>query len=34
METKVSDLEKLEELIYGYKHEQDVKKKHVAYIEI
>ncbi|MBR6301112.1 sigma-70 family RNA polymerase sigma factor [bacterium] len=34
METKVSDLEKLEELIYSYKHEQDVKKKHVEYLRL
>lgn len=32
MSTKISDLEKLEELIFNYKHEQDLKKKHVAYL--
>ena len=32
--TKVSDLEKLEELIYVYKKEADVKKKHVAYLNL
>ena len=34
MSTKLSDLEKLEELIYNYKHEADVKKKHVAYLSL
>ena len=34
MNTKISDLEKLEDLIYNYKHEDDVKKKHVAYLHL
>ena len=31
-DTKVSELEKLEELILDYKNETDVKKKHVVYL--
>ncbi len=34
METKISDLEKLEELIIEYRKEDDVKKKHVAYLNL
>jgi len=34
MNTKISDLEKLEDLIYAYKNESDVKKKHVAYLHL
>ena len=34
MNTKISDLEKLEELIQAYKKEKDVKKKHVAYLSL
>lgn len=34
MSTKISDLEKLEELIYKYKHEADTKKKHLAYLDL
>ena len=30
--TKVSELEKLEELIISYKKEEDMKKKHVTYL--
>lgn len=32
--TKISELEKLEELILEYKNESDVKKKHVAYLRL
>jgi RNA polymerase sigma factor (sigma-70 family) len=32
--TKVSELEKLEDLITEYKNESDVKKKHVAYLHL
>jgi RNA polymerase sigma factor (sigma-70 family) len=32
--TKISELEKLESLINEYKTEQDVKKKHVAYLHL
>jgi RNA polymerase sigma factor (sigma-70 family) len=32
--TKISELEKLENLINEYKSEQDVKKKHVAYLHL
>jgi RNA polymerase sigma-B factor len=32
--TKVSELEKLEELIYTYQNETDTKKKHVAYLDL
>ena len=34
METKISDLEKLEELIIEYKKEHDLKKKHVVYLSL
>lgn len=34
MRTKVSDLEKLEDLIFNYKHETDTKKKHVVYLNL
>lgn len=34
METKVSELEKLEILILDYRRENDVKKKHVAYLNL
>lgn len=34
METKVSDLEKLEELILGYRAEQDMKKKRILYLNL
>jgi len=34
MKTKISDLEKLEELINAYKNEQDVKKKHIVYLSL
>lgn len=32
--TKISELEKLEDLITEYKNESDVKKKHVAYLHL
>lgn len=32
--TKISDLEKLEELILSYKNENDIKKKHVIYLNL
>ncbi len=34
MDTKISELEKLEELITEYKKETDLKKKHVAYLSL
>lgn len=34
MNTRISDLEKLEDLIYAYKNESDIKKKHVAYLHL
>ena len=34
LETKVSELEKLEILILDYRRENDVKKKHVAYLNL
>lgn len=34
METKVSDLEKLEELITEYRKEKDMKRKHIAYLNL
>lgn len=34
METKVSELEKLEILILDYRRENDVKKKHIAYLNL
>jgi hypothetical protein len=33
-DTKISELEKLEDLIIEYKNESDVKKKHVAYLHL
>ena len=32
--TKISDLEKLEELIHSYNNETDMKKKHVVYLSL
>lgn len=34
METKLSDLEKLEDLILDYRKEKDTKKKHIAYLNL
>jgi len=34
METKISELEKLEEYIIGYKAEKDAKKKHILYLNL
>lgn len=34
METKLSDLEKLEDLILDYRNEKDKKKKHIAYLNL
>lgn len=34
METRVSDLEKLEELILDYRKEKDMKKKHITYLNL
>ena len=34
METKISELEKLEDLILGYKSEKDPRKRHVLYIDL
>ena len=34
METKISELEKLEEYIISYKAEKDAKKKHILYLNL
>ena len=34
MDTNVSELEKLEEMIHNYQQEKDVKKKHLAYLSL
>ena len=34
MKTKISELEKLEELILNYRNESDKKKKYVAYLNL
>ena len=34
VEEKISELERLEDLILNYKNEADVKKKHVVYLHL